>query len=100
MKTRSQYLAGQCSHREYYAQFVTPEIRAQVLARFPLKQLCGTSDQAHLNSIPLVSWNGLTYSMRGVDTALRAAGDGPTQAGKVCILKEAAKQLIEQVCHD
>lgn len=96
MKTRAQYLAGECSHREYYAQFVTPEIRKQVLARFPLKRLCQTSDQEHLNSIPLSGWDGLAYSMEGIAAPLRLADDFPTLCSRVCILKEAAKQLIEE----
>lgn len=96
MKTRAQYLAGECSHRQFYAQFVTPEIRAFVLARFPLRRLCQTADQENLNSIPLSSWDSMAHSLREVDEALRAAGDYPTLCGKVCILKEAAKQLIEE----
>lgn len=96
LKTRAQYMAGEITHREYYAQFVTPEVKAEILHRFPIERLLKTADQKNLNSIPLHSWDQAAYSLRDVDALLRAAGDGPTLAGKVCILKEAAKQLIEE----
>lgn len=95
---RVDYLAKRCTHREYYAQFVTPEIRSAVLRAFPLKRLRETSDQKNLNSIPLNQWDLLAggYSTQLCATKLREAGDGCSLASSVCIPKEAAKQLIEE----
>lgn len=95
-------IKGNKVHREYYSQFVTPEIKAIVLSflkselslkkykKYTLEQLKVNS----FNDIPLKLWDNLTYCIR-VKEALEAKGDYPTLAGKVCILKEAASQLIE-----
>jgi hypothetical protein len=94
--TRAQYMAGEVSHSAYYGQFVTQDIKALVLRRFPLAKLLATKDQENFNSIPLSGWDAASASIRGIDSKLREAGDGPTLAGKVCILKTAAKQLIAE----
>ena len=85
---------GEFTHREYNAQFVTDGIKSVVKSRFGLKRLKETSDQKNLNSIPLKEWDDTPIF--GVSAKLREAGDYLTAAGKVCILKEAARQLIEQ----
>lgn len=82
--TRKEYLDGKCTHREYYAQFVTNGIRETVLERFG-KSLFSSTDP-HLNDIALRHWDNLSrIAMRG----------GFSLSDCVCTLKEAARQIIE-----
>lgn len=90
--TRDDYMEHRCSHREYYAQFVTQEVKAAVVFHIGAAQLQASTD-AHLNDIPLVKWDRATapYSR----SLFKELGDGWSMAGHVCILKEAARQVIE-----
>lgn len=95
MKTRQDYLNKQCSHSEYYAQFVTPSILGAVRSRFGDRLF--NSKDPNLNYIPLKEWDGLDYAVKAtfVGSRMKEAGDYLTPAGIVCILKEAARQIIE-----
>lgn len=90
--TRQQYLNNECTHREYYAQFVTPEYIQYVVSRIGAKELMGATDE-NLNSISLKKWDMLGAPI--CKQKLIEAGDGLTLAGKVCMAKEAARQFIE-----
>jgi hypothetical protein len=58
-------------------------------------RLLASTDE-HLNDIPLKRWDNLPGIITGeVDTKMRAGKDSPSAAGKVCIAKEAARQIIE-----
>jgi hypothetical protein len=92
MKTRKQYLAGECTHREFYAQFVGQELKNRVLTRFGKKRLQASTDP-HLNDISLAEWD--TLGPAGWKAKWEEVGDFPSLAGFVCIHKEAAKQLVE-----
>jgi hypothetical protein len=94
MKTRQQYLNHECTHREYYAQFVTNATRSAVLERIGIDRLLSNAED--LNRIPLSTWDGLMIFYRLTTEKLRLAGDFQSMAGKVCIAKEAARQLIEE----
>lgn len=94
------YLNGKCTHRQYYGQFVTPAIKQKVLERFGRIRL-SSSKEAHFNDIPLHQWDDLAgcriskgYQVVGIPTP-RTLEDG-SLATAVCILKEAAKQIIEE----
>jgi hypothetical protein len=91
--TRKDYMNDKCSHREYYSQFVNDNVKGMVNDRIGIDRIKKSKDE-HLNDIPLKEWDmcGLPY---GINTLLKSAGDGFSMAGQVCILKEAAKQLIE-----
>lgn len=92
--TRKQYLNGECTHREYYAQFVTEYIKETVLNQIGLdKILASTGDS--LNDIPLSNWDMMRQLPRSTFDHLKESGDYMTLAGKVCICKEAAKQIKE-----
>ena len=93
MKTRQQYLNNECSHREYYAQFVDDNVKKSVLSVISKKRLLQLKDE-HLNDLALATWDriGLSYS---TVNKLKAAGDGYTLAMAVCVNKEAARQIIE-----
>lgn len=95
MYTRKDCLDQKCSHREYYAQFVTDEERARVARHFGKAKLLASTDP-HLNDIPLRHWDALSPGPKAVSEKLLAAGDYSTLAGWVCIYKEAARQIIEE----
>lgn len=76
------------SHREYYSQYVTDEIRETVRAsKITLDDKVKVWDKLGLLN---------RHIFRGVDTQMRLNGDWLTQAGIVCILKEAKRQLMEE----
>lgn len=84
-------------HRSYYAQFVTPALQQAVVSRFGLAELDAalTADK-HMNSIPLAQWDRMEPIVRShCDRAMRAAGDSASLANAVCVLKEAARQAVE-----
>ena len=74
-------------HREYYSQYVTDKIRDIV------KSSNITLDHEVKYWDNLGSLN--RYIFRDIDTHMRLNNDYLTQAGMVCILKEAKKQLME-----
>lgn len=74
-------------HRKYYSQYVTSKIREIVKASNI------TLDHEVKYWDKLESLN--IYIFRDIDTHMRLKGDWLTQAGMVCILKEAKKQLME-----
>lgn len=91
--TRAQYLNHECTHREYYAQFVNDSIRAIVKEAIP--EIFRSKDE-HFNDISLRRWDMLvSFIPYPVAGKLKELGDYMTLAGGVCILKEAARQLVE-----
>ena len=92
MYKRVDYLKKKCTHREYYAQFVTEETKRNVRRDIGLKKLMRVRED--LNKIPLDFWD-LMFARHNV-SAMLEAGDYLTKAGAVCILKEAARQVIEE----
>lgn len=103
MKTRTEYMDKKISHRAYYAQFVTQHVRNLVLARIGMDRLLKSHDE-HLNDIPLALWDSFWVSNAGgmhivppssITALLREAGEGNSASTGTCILKEAARQLIE-----
>lgn len=95
MIQRQDYIDGEVSHREYYAQFVNTQILNLAL-RIGKSRLIASSD-SHFNDIPLNEWDRLSreFIFTGLDEQLRSCGDYLTMAGRVCILKEAARQIVE-----
>ena len=114
MITRKQYLNNTKLHNEYYAQFVTEELKGLVLRRFSsvedesfgIEKLCAAYEEdTDLNNIALVNWDGLgvhlMHDSRYLDQELiKETGQGYSNAGAVSILKEAARQLIEEHLND
>jgi len=94
MMSRKDYLDRKCTHREYYSQFVTDEIKGIVEHSIGIDALKASTDK-HLNDIRLSKWDRL-FMPSGTNAKLKEAGDYLTPAGKVCILKEAARQLLER----
>lgn len=106
MITRKQYMADSANlHESYYGQFVTPEIKQRVLKRFGIEILKNEFQKdENLNGIPLKCWDDLAgnritfdgYAATLCADTLKAAGDGPTWSNSVCILKAAARQIVNE----
>lgn len=94
MKTRKQYLNNECSHHEYYIQFVTPLTRTVVANGIGIDRIKGSTDP-HLNDIPLAEWDSLPINLYYNDNAMKAAGDYLTKSGAVCIAKAAAREIAQ-----
>jgi hypothetical protein len=94
MWTRKQYMDGECSHRTYYAQFVTPNVLSTVRSWFGVERLLRTRDQEYFNTIPLIEWDRLVHAVPRTQM-MRDAGEGWSLGSAVCILKEAGRQLVD-----
>ncbi len=93
MFTRKQYLNKECSHREYYAQFVDAYVIDRVQFIIGKDKILNSADEA-FNDIPLAYWDSIRL-YHHVSSAVKRAGDTMSLAGQVCIAKEAAKQIRE-----
>lgn len=92
MYTRKDYLDNNCTHAEYYGQFVTPGILSAVEKSFgkeTLKAAFAENEHFNTQSTPLARWDGMAVSLPF--PSLKPYGDYLTLAGKVCILKAAAR---------
>ncbi len=93
--TRQQYMNKECTHQEYYAQFVNNQV-LKIVSRFKKKELIEGKDQ-HFNNIPLQYWDKMLVPVPfEVFNKMKELGDYPTPSGVVCILKEAARQIVEK----
>lgn len=112
--TRKQYLAGDCTHDEYYGQFVNAHTLRYIGRRFDANELSvAYAKDRHLNSIPLAVWDALSWApadgrrYSGGDSgpfhailpfnrhAIEAAGEQVTRATLVCIAKRASRMIID-----
>ena len=91
--TRAQYMSNECTHAEYYAQYVTQSLIDQLVARLGKAKIVAhvrANDMSHPHHIPLQKWDNLTH-LTYAD--FKRYGDAPSVAGRVCILKAAARQI-------
>lgn len=93
MYTRDDYMNKKCTHREYYGQFVTEHIKNTVVRLIGMKKLMASKDE-HLNDIPLTLWDNLPFHLS--PELLKRTGDQRTLCVHVCVMKEAARQIIEE----
>jgi hypothetical protein len=101
--TRIQYMDRQCSHHEYYMQFVTPAIRRGLDRR--LGDQIRRSRHADFNDIPLREWDCLadwTIQVMNRDAFRQAVCPQATGGlhwsinDNICILKAAAKEIRDE----
>lgn len=85
MWTRKQFMDGACSHRTYYAQFLTPAARNCVLLHFTMERLVA-------NNIPQIEWDRLSIELM----PMLKPPPGYSLDTVPYILKEAARQLVEE----
>lgn len=76
-------------YRKYYSQYVTENI----------KETVRISNVSLDDNVKVWGNLGLLnrHIFRGVDTQMKLNGDWLTSAGIVCILKEAKRQLMEEI---
>lgn len=91
--THSDYMSDKCTHRQYYGQFVNADTISLVARAFGNDRLLASKDE-HFNDIPLALWDALVPHAPG-SAKFKEAGDFYTLAGGVCMLKEAARQIVE-----
>lgn len=94
MKLRTERLNGDCTHREYYAQFVTQQA-IDTVSRLIGKQRILNSTHEAFADIPLSEWDALPHFL-GIGHIFEQVGDSLTLSGYVCVYKEAARQLLER----
>jgi hypothetical protein len=96
MISRADYIAGKATHQAYYGQFVNDTYKKRVLGRIRFSQLLASRDPC-FNDIPLAK-RDVIASQAGLGSTtskMKECGDYLTLAGHICILKEAARQLVE-----
>ena len=95
--THKQYMDGESTHREYYAQFISPWLKSSLAKHFGVgrikKHIATGNDISHKDRIPLKKWDSIA---NWVSVRMEPYGDFLTLAGQVCILKEAAEQIAEE----
>lgn len=96
--TRQKYMDNECSHKEYYRQFVTPRIVNIVSSRIGLERIKNSTNE-HLNDIPLEEWDraGAAFNDASLNKQMRDCGDWTSAAGLVCIAKQAARMAVEEL---
>jgi hypothetical protein len=108
MKTKQEYLNGSVSFREFYSQFITPELIKGVLWGIGKESILASKDE-HFNDIPLRKWDGLSGCVfkgselvskpkipKSLGDMFREAGqNGVSPSDLVCIYKEIAHQIKE-----
>lgn len=95
--TRKQYMTKECTHREYYGQFVDSSLRHTVESIIGLDKIIQSNDE-HFNDIPLKRWDNMAELIRlhcGSSIAQANGTGGISLSDCVCTAKEAAKQIKE-----
>jgi hypothetical protein len=101
---KSEYMAckenTEKAHQEYYGQYVTVEIKATVGQYFGIETLKSAyKKDDKFNTIELIRWDmlhGWIQSNSLILEKMKNNGDFLSMAGSVCILKEAARQLVSE----
>lgn len=93
MFTRHQYMTKECTHREYYAQYVSPGVLRAVSQFIGVDRINASSDP-YFNDIPLKDWD-ICLPRGLVSRARKELGDTPGESlsDLVCTAKEAARQI-------
>lgn len=95
---RQRYLNKEISHADYYRAIAATagvsyeNADARFLDR--VRRALAAGDE-HLNTIPLAEWDARSTSIFGLHNAFRAHGDIYSLAGGVCLVKQAAKDAVE-----
>jgi hypothetical protein len=86
-------------HRRYYAQFVNDAVKDMVITDMGGKEklIAAYKKDEHFNSLPLYRWDSMAVALRSLYNSVgKQLGDYYSNAGAVCILKEAARQIVEE----
>lgn len=102
---RSEYMAASLedqpqAHRAYYGQFVDDFLKETIARNFGVDRLKRAfARDEHFNTIPLIEWdayNPLFTQLDSLPKAVRNVGDQWSMSTSVCIVKEAARQVVEE----
>ena len=100
MFTRNDYMEGKCTHDDYYVQFLGGEnfytnAFDLVLGRWTKEEIKNAyKENPDFNTLPLNGWDVLSESL--ICRPFREFEDVSTLAGKVCVLKRAAKIIATE----
>lgn len=97
MFTRLQFSNNECSHSEYYSQYITPQVTSVVLAMIGKNRILASTDE-NFRDISLEIWDKLheyLFYVIGYDRP-RELGDYMGVSLSVLIAKEAARQIKSQ----
>jgi len=92
MNIRKDYLEKNCTHSEYYSQFINSEFIRYVVNFIGEKNL-ERSISPNFNDIDLRYWD-VIFPPTGTSAKMKKLGDILTHSGSVCIAKEAARQFL------
>lgn len=106
MKTfnSKEYMAGKCTHDEYYRQFVNDSVLAVVERYIGMEAIKNSTDE-HMNDTPLKKWDELNQIRYAINKPLWIECNNATYASnadgrflwsladQVCIAKAAARVL-------
>ena len=90
--TRQDRLNGNCTHEEYFAQFVNDRTIDAVVS-FIGEDVLRRSTDENLNDIPLDLWDKLSAFIP-LNIRFDEVGEVPSIGTYVCIAKEAARQFL------
>ena len=104
MFTRKDYLEQKCTHREYWAQFVTKSMRDMVQRNIGLERLQSSTNEYFSDVTTLRDWDAMknaTFTMldqrkwRDIQYPeyTNPHSIGWSLSDNTCLLKEAARQL-------
>ena len=102
--TRHEYInapaeSADQAHRQFYGQYVVPQLKSLVLRAIGLERLRASKDPQHLNDISLTTWDRIAVACRPLIAQVNRKLDGKATwslCEGVCAAKEAARQLLEE----
>jgi hypothetical protein len=95
MYTRNDYITGQCTHEQFYGQFVTAPILHYVQLKIGLEAIVNSKDDA-FNDILLEKWDEAGLAIRSCRMTMKLDDADNSVSTGVCIAKEAARQIKER----
>jgi len=99
--TRDQRMCDECTHEEYFRQFVTSAVLNTVRLAVGLERIMESTDP-HLNDIPMGCWDRMEHSIgQEIIKVKREQGLGErrgySNSDAVCTAKQAARMMQEHL---
>lgn len=95
MYTRQDYINHKCTHSEYFMQFVNVMQKRMILSRWAAEELAKAWENDEAFNTWFTSIREWDKIFCPVDPRLLdAVGESSTPSTRVCILKEAARQIV------
>lgn len=91
--TRSEYMAGKISHKDYYDQFVTDQMVKEIGQAIGIARI-KNSKHSSFNDIPLHRWDRLSPMIISMSSDIhKQTGEIASLGASVCIAKAAARRI-------